>query len=223
MQAKEERDCGSIIKILYKFLTRGKPDAFKATLRLYYDMMSGKNDFEIIVPLDYTDLSMNNPQMVAFLSGFPNLTFSFSSPLGKIEALNLGLKEAAWDILVPVLDDMIPQVQDFDDIIVQNMARYFPDLDGVLHFNDGFRRHQGLITIQILGRKMFDYLGHLFHSDYSEYWCDKEFTDRVYALGKVKYLPQVIIKHCHKRNGVDMRKHPDHEVYRRRKALNYPV
>jgi len=128
------------MKILYKFLTRGKPDAFKETLSLYYDMMSGNNDFEVMVPLDANDKSMNNPKMIAFLSGFPNLTFSFTSPLGKIEALNLGLKEAIWDILIPVLDDMIPQVQDFDDIIVQNMTRYFPDLDGVLHFNDGYRR-----------------------------------------------------------------------------------
>jgi hypothetical protein len=218
-----ERNCSSSMKILYKFLTRGKPVIFFETLSLYYGLMSNRNDFEVMVPLDANDLTMNNPSMINFLSGVPDLTYSFTPNLGKIEALDLGLKEAAWDILVPVLDDMIPQVQDFDDIIVQNMTRFFPDLDGVLHFNDGFRRRPDLITIQILGRKMFDYLGHLFHSDYSEYWCDKEFTDRVYASGKVKYFPQVIIKHCHKRNGVDTRKHPDHEVYRRRKALNYPV
>ena len=211
------------MKILYKFLTRGKPDAFLETLSLYYDMMHGWNDFEVMVPLDANDLTMNNPNMIAILSSFPGLTYSFTPNLGKIEALNLGLKEANWDILVVVLDDMIPQVQDFDDIIAYNMERYFPDLDGVLHFNDGFRRRPDLITIQILGRKMFDYLGHLFHSGYSEYYCDKEFTDRVYATGKVKYLPQVIIKHCHKKNGIDTRHHPDRAVYRRRKALNYPV
>jgi len=211
------------MKILYKFLTRGKPDAFMETLSLYYDMMSNKNDFEIMVSLDANDLSMNNPRMIEFLSNCWNLTFSFTPNLGKIEALNLGLKEATWDVLVVVLDDMKPQVLNFDDIIVQNMTWFFPNLDGVLHFNDGYRRRPDIITIQILGRKMFDYLGHLFHSDYSEYYCDKEFTDRVYASGKVKYFPQVIIKHYHKKNGIDTRHHPDRAVYRRRKELNYPV
>ena len=210
------------MKIVYKLVTRGRPNLFKKNLSLFYERMSGHNEFEFLVPLDAGDLTMNNSSMKEFLSHFPHLSFDFFSPLGKIEATNLGLSDVEFDILVVLLDDMVPLVKDFDDIIVHHMNQYFPNLDGVLHFNDGYRRRQDLITIQIVGKQLFDYLGYLFHSDYLEYFCDREFTEVTYALNKVKYFPEVIIKHDHIPKKIDWKNHPDRAVFFRRQKLNFP-
>jgi hypothetical protein len=73
---------------------------------------------------------------------------------------------------------------------------YFPDLDGALHYSDGYQKNK-LITLSILGRKLYDYFGYIYHPDYKSLYCDNEFTQEVYRLDKVKYIDHVIIKHEH--------------------------
>ena len=76
------------------------------------------------------------------------------------------------------------------------MTENFPDTDGCVHFDDGYTHHQ-LITFSILGRKLYEHFGYIYHPDYKSLYCDNEFTQEVTRLGKVVYIDKVIVKHEH--------------------------
>lgn len=183
------------MKILYKFATRARPEIFKTVLERYYQMMSGKNPFEFIISVDADDLTMNNPEMIRYMTQKPNLKFFFGNSKTKIEAINADMEDAEFDILVVVSDDMIPRAVHFDDIIVNHMNQNFPNMDGALHYNDGCCGQDRTITFSIMGKKLYDYFGYIYHPDYASFYCDNEFTDVVRKLGKVKYFPQIIVQH----------------------------
>ena len=92
---------------------------------------------------------------------------------------------------------MIPQVDNWDDYIVTAMMEHYPDLDGCISFDDGHADKCGLITFSILGRKLYDHFGYIYHPDYKSLYCDQEFTEEVKRLDKVTYIDKMIIKHEH--------------------------
>jgi hypothetical protein len=220
------------MKIFYKYPTRNRPAWFKKTLQTYYDMKTIDIPCQFLVTLDEDDVSMNNKDMIEYLNQMEGLKYHFGKHSNKIEAINAGVDLVSdWDIVVLVSDDMIPIIEGFDKIIVEVMKIYFPDTDGALHFNDGLFGKDKTITLSILGRALYEQLGYLYHPDYKSFYCDNEFTDVVYQMGKVVYLPQVIIKHAwsggphsadelYKRNS--RMGAPDETTYKRRKAAGFP-
>jgi hypothetical protein len=119
----------------------------------------------------------------------------------KIDACNRDMDRAKdWNIVVLLSDDMIPQTTGWDVTILQAMSDNYSDTDGVLFFNDGFRKGD-LNTMCILGKKYYDRFGYLYHPDYVSFYCDDEFTQVGYLLGKQKYFDKVIFKHEHPGNG----------------------
>ena len=91
---------------------------------------------------------------------------------------------------------MFPRVTDWDKYISDSMTEHFPDLDGCVHFNDG-NTNGNLITFSILGRKLYENFGYIYHPDYKSLYCDDEFTHEVKRLDKEKYIDKVIITHEH--------------------------
>lgn len=91
---------------------------------------------------------------------------------------------------------MIPIVEGFDNIIRDKMKEYFPDLDGVLWFNDGNQKNK-LNTLWILGKKYYERFNYIYYPEYKSTWCDNEFMDVVNILKKQQYFDQTIIKHEH--------------------------
>jgi len=91
---------------------------------------------------------------------------------------------------------MIPKAWYWDVEIVNAMNQHFPDLDGCVHFNDGNTNGE-LITFSILGRKLYEHFGYIYHPDYKSLYCDDEFTQEVKRMGKEKYIDKVIISHEH--------------------------
>ena len=121
---------------------------------------------------------------------------NFNDSSNKIEAININIEGNDFDIVVCASDDMVPQVQNWDDEIATAMQMWFPDLDGCVHFDDG-NTHGKLITFSILGRKLYDHFGYIYHPDYKSLYCDDEFTQEVRRLGKEKYIDKVIVSHEH--------------------------
>ena len=76
------------------------------------------------------------------------------------------------------------------------MKQHFPDLDGCVHFDDGNTNGE-LITFSILGKKLYDHFGYIYHPDYKSLYCDDEFTQEVRSMGKEKYIDKIIISHEH--------------------------
>jgi hypothetical protein len=126
----------------------------------------------------------------------------FMSPnKSKIEACNANMNEIDWDwdIVVLVSDDMIPQVQGYDDVIRSHMT---PDTNRILWFNDGYQGEK-LNTLCVFGRRMYDHFGYLYHPDYKSLFCDTELTDlfRAELKDRCLYVPYCIIRHEHPGTG----------------------
>lgn len=215
------------MKLLIKYPTRQRPDKFKKTFERYYSMLSKKHDVEFVVSADADDLSMNNQSMRQFLLR-EHVSVSFGESKNKIEAINADMGDRKFDVLLLASDDMIPQIHDYDNIIIENMTRFFPNLDGALHFNDGFKPN--LNTLSIMGVNLYKHFGYIYHPDYVSLWCDNEYQDVVESMGKMVFINQVIIKHewtnytgkdpLHVKN--ESSYHTDRATFLRRKAAGFP-
>jgi hypothetical protein len=135
----------------------------------------------------------------------------YGNSTNKIEAVNADIANIQWpwDIVVIVSDDMVPQVKGYDDILRSHMIAKFSDTDGILWLNDGTQGNN-LNTISIMGRKMYNSFGYLYHPDYKSLFCDTEFTDlcKGSLASKCTYIPYMLIKHEHPGTGFPQRIDP---------------
>ena len=160
---------------------------------------------------------------------------NFDKDTDKISAINDHIEGRDFDIVICASDDMIPKAWYWDVEIANAMQKYFPDLDGCVHFNDG-NTNGDLITFSILGKKLYEHFGYIYHPDYKSLYCDDEFTQEVRAMGKEKYIDKVIISHEHwsipaseNHNETDMAVQKtlfysgrDQQVFEKRKSLGFP-
>jgi hypothetical protein len=153
----------------------------------------------------------------------------------KIEAVNADINSVPWqwDIVLLVSDDMIPLYNGYDDVIRNHMIAKFPDTDGIIWINDGTQGNN-LNTISIMGRKMYDSFGYIYHPSYRSLFCDTEFTDlcKGNLSSKCTYLPHMLIRHEHPGTGFPEKDdalykrnqqywHTDMETYISRKNYAY--
>ncbi len=217
------------MKFLFKYPTFRRPQWFKKTLQTYYSMLSGRHEYKFLITLNEDDETMINDAMKTFMESFSHLEYRLGNHQNKIAAINADMKDEDFDILFLVSDDMVPIVPGFDDVIAQAMEEYFPNLDGALHYNDDCCGKDRTITLSIMGKKLYDRFGYIYHPDYYSFFCDNEFTDEVRRMKKVQYFPEVIVKHdykgwggadeTYKRNSKLGR--PDEATYVRRKAAGF--
>lgn len=222
------------MKILVKFPTRGRPDLFFKTLDLYYNLADDKNKLFFLVSIDKDDPSMFNADINLKLLNYDNLQFIMGESSSKIDAVNrdMDLLEFDYDIILLASDDMIPQVQGYDSIIRDKMKNLYPDTDGILFFNDGYKNNE-LNTLCILGKKYYQRFNYIYYSGYKSLFADNEFMDVGYLLNRQTYIDQCIIKHEHPDNGFEgMSKdqihllnikyyHHDRELFEKRKSINF--
>lgn len=181
------------MKILFKFPTKNRPEKFFTVLDQYYAMIDDKDNFQFVISLDQDDAEL--PKYVKKLLTYPKLNFHIGLSRTKIEAINRDVElYQDWDVLVVVADDMIPQIQGFDNIIRSFMKKTYPDGDGVLFFNDGYTQ---LNTLPILGKKYYDRSGWIYYPGYISLYADNDFMERAKVLNKQTYVDMVIIKHEH--------------------------
>jgi hypothetical protein len=139
---------------------------------------------------------------VAHVAAYVNICYGRNT--SKIEAVNADMSsiEWQWDIVVLVSDDMVPKVKGYDDVLRSHMMANFADTDGILWVNDGTQGSK-LNTISIMGRKMYDSFGYIYHPAYKSLFCDTEFTDLCTGplASKCTYIPYVLIKHEHPGTG----------------------
>ena len=189
------------MKFLLQLPTLGRPQKLLDVLEKY-SMLSSKEHLLIFnINCDKYYLSMNNDEIISnihdIVDKYDHATANihFDEDTNKIGAINSHI-DGDFDILICLSDDMVPKIEKWDDIIAKNMDYFFPDTDGCLHFNYGNHGNK-LITLSILGRKLYEYFGYIYHPDYKSLYCDDEFTQEVYRLNKVQYIDKIIISHEH--------------------------
>lgn len=221
------------MNILVKFPTRSRPEKFAQTLNTY-QRLRATNNVRFLVTIDEDDRTMNNRQMLHNLSMWGNLEVDWNLRSGKIHAINSGVSERVdnYDIILLASDDMIPQLYGWDQIIIDEMHSRYPDLDGVLWFNDG-HVGQRLNTLVCCGRTYYKRFGYLYNPVYNAFWCDNEFMDVANILGKQTYIDRVIIEHQHPiwmgkgQDRLNMRDNQyynsDEAIYHERKQRNFDL
>lgn len=183
------------MKILVKLPSRLRPEKFVLALDKYISLSETNPQYLITLDSDDPKVGLYN----AIAQRYPNVIFDFGISGSKIAACNRGMnKTKDWDIVVLASDDMIPQVKGWDTKIIQAMETYFPDTDGVLHFDDGCQ-HSNCATLCIIGKKYYQRFGYLYNPKYISLWCDVEFTEVAIMLDRYKYMGDgnIIIKHFH--------------------------
>lgn len=219
------------MKLLIKFPTRGRFVKFYSVLMKYISLLSDVENTKFLITCDEDDNTMNNETVKNLLSKIENLTVVFGVSSSKIDAVNRDMEHTGdYDIILLASDDMVPQVKGYDNIIRNKMEENFPDTDGVLWFNDGFKKNQ-INTLCILGKKYYERFNYIYYPEYKSQWCDNEFTEVANILTRQKYFEDVIIKHEHPYwgfGGVDEIHHKntinepwDINLYKQRKELNF--
>jgi hypothetical protein len=186
--------------LLIKIPTRDRYERFFYALDQYYQLLSYNVSYHFVISCDLDDLVMNSERAIEKLKSYPNLSFYFGEGISKIEACNRDVdKHLDFDILILGSDDMIPIIKGYDEVIVSEMMKWFPDYDGVLHFNDGYNG-RNLNTLSIMGSKYYNRFGYIYFPKYSSFFCDNEFMEVSRLLNKMVYLDTVIIEHRHYKN-----------------------
>lgn len=227
------------MRILLKCPTRSRPDKVKATLRKYLVLANDPSAIGVAVSCDEDDGSMTRTsvqsELHSLLGQFAWHRIFFSPNKTKIQACNANMAEIdyPWDIVVLVSDDMIPQIQGWDNVLRSHMRAFFPDTNGLLWLNDGYQGDK-LNTLCIYGRKFYEELGYIYHPDYKSLFCDTELTDRCKTdlAPRCKYIPYCLIRHEHPGTGFAQTMDPlyarnqtywneDMHTYIRRKVYSY--
>jgi hypothetical protein len=183
--------------ILVKLPSRGRPQKLVDVLKKYIAYAEKPDRIIFLITLDSDDETADYNLKHRLEKLHKNVKVMIGKSGSKIKACNRDVdKFKKYDIIVLASDDMTPVEQGYDDIIRKNMREYFPDTDGVLFFNDGFRGRD-LNTMCILGKKYYDRFGYIYHPSYRSFFCDNEFMIVADKLNRQIYFEQVIFKHEH--------------------------
>ena len=182
------------LRILVKVSTLGRPEMLFKCLDSFVQNMSGKNSVFFCITCNLDDETMTDEVVGELKSRYENIKVFFGNHKSKIDAYNADLDNLDFDILVAASDDMVAVKKDYDRVISHCMSQYFPDADGVIWFEtcDGNQRTD---TLSVMGRRYFERFGCVYKSDYLGYYCDDEFTQVAFKLGRLKRIDCSII--CH--------------------------
>lgn len=216
-----------MLPLLIKFPSRSRPRLFAETFARWNAV---PEHVRFIVSLDRDDEDL--AAYLDFLRNKPNVQVFVGESDCKVAAINRDVERAdfPWSIIVPAADDMLPQRTDYAAEIARLMEHNYPDTDGVLHLNDG-RAGERCPTMPVLGRKFYDRFGRIFCDQYRSVYCDDDLGEVAKLLGKIVYVPEVLIKHEWLGGAYDVlaRRNEDRKLYdqdgatfQRRKAAGFP-
>ena len=183
-------------------------------LNLMNEKATDRNNINYLISIDSDDPTMT-PQVLDDAQNVSNVTIKSGKSHSKIHACNRDMEtNTGWDIVILVSDDMVPQLDGWDEILRQSMTKHFPDTDGALWFNDGYQPRT--CTLTVFGKAYYDRFGWLYHPDYHSLFCDNEQTEVGLSLGKLYYSEIVLFKHEHFANNSTVKRD---KLYDRNEAL----
>ena len=221
-----------MIDLLIKYPTRSRPELFKTILSEYVSKLSGKYNVKFIVSMDTNDNTCNNDRMRNFLDNIKqktNLEYYYGNSKNKIDACNRDIPSDGWKVCVLVSDDMTPRIHGYDRVIMEDMNRYFPNLDGALNYNCGGHAYPHVMVLSVIGNPYYKRFNYIYHPEYTSLFCDEEQTVVARSLNKIVDLDNKIITHDWNDVRDDLRKHTekfyqsDKVVFESRKQRGFPI
>jgi hypothetical protein len=161
----------------------------------------------------------NNPYRVGL---------TVTPPRGKVAAINHGIPENGWDILVVAADDMVPE-PGWDEEIRQD----FKDNPNswAINYNDDERlgkNWRDLITLPVMTNGCYRHFGWVYNPVYVSEYCDCEQTSVLSRSGRLVHINRSPIKHKWEIYQNDDLAHTnmavgqlDKETYAQRKAAGF--
>lgn len=168
------------MKILVNFATRSRPDKFLKRIKELNRMAARPHLVDILVKIDEDDETMKDMRPPA-----ENVRFALGRSKNKIDAINRDIT-GDFDILVNMSDDMVCKKHGWDEVLREVYREKGLKLSA--HFSDGTDVRDRLITMSIMGRKLYDFLGYVYHPSYISLWCDNEFMRVSQMLGCYEYF-----------------------------------
>ena len=222
-------------KILFKFTTKNRPEKFKKVLNNFFDKVGNIDNIILLVSVDSDDSTMLTDDINNFINNHPKksvIRFVVGEPMKKVPAHTRDIDLVGdWDIVMVIADDFVFNKENFADIIRKKMFEFFPDLDGVLNFWDGFRPDD-LCTHPVMGKKYYDRFNYIYNPIYKSFYCDNELTDVAKTLKLIVKLDEQIYVHNHfsvnnqmdeqdKKNQLDW--DYDEKLYKKRLSENFQI
>lgn len=186
------------MKILFKFASRSRPQKFLSCIKNIQENIHSDN-YHILGTFDLDDLTMNNETVISKLKEIKNFTYIFGHSKNKINAINRDMDLInEWDILICFSDDMLFVCKNFDEMIRNDFKNYFPELDGVLHYNDS-KQGANCMTMSIMGRKYYELDNFIYDPNFESLWCDVVAQEVAMKRNKYKYMGDevVLFNHLH--------------------------
>lgn len=222
------------MKILFKYPSRSRPQKFFQGLDNIAALCKSYQ-YDVLATLDEDDPSMNNGYVKEHLKQYPEVRTIYGLSKNKIHACNRDMENAPYfDILILMSDDMVFLKDGFDKIIVDNMKKYFPDTDGMLHMPDSHGKWE-LSVLSIMGRKYYQRFNYIYHPSYESLWADNEYTEVARILNSWRFVPIRIYDHFHhiwglsEPDALNVRNDrtelyvKDNQTYINRKAINFGI
>jgi hypothetical protein len=203
------------MRILVNFASRSRPIKMFNCLENLRQYSAVKN-YMVLLKLDVDDYSCNNDTVKEQLKYFPEVQTEWGYSESKVAAINRNIGSALemWDILINFSDDQLFLAKGFDEIIINDMKEWFPDLDGFLHYPDS---HAGkkVPVMSIIGRKYFERTNEVYYNKYQTWYADDDAMMVAKKLRKYKFIDTKIYDHFHFRN----KKAEMDDLYRRNEAI----
>lgn len=219
------------MKILFKLVSRSRPQRFFNTMNNLHSMIADKENFHVLCTLDNDDTTMNNQEVKDKINEYAYTTVIWGKSHSKIDAFNRDMEEiTGWDILVAVSDDMLFTVYGFDNLIREAFRCNAPDTDGLFHFLDNDAK-TAVPVLYIAGRKYYERDLFIYNPIYWSVFCDNESMMIAKIRNRYFYTGIQIINHLNPAYGhlprdeqfnkqQDMWGH-DERIYNRRFANNF--
>lgn len=176
--------------ILFNFASRSR--AHKFNIQVYTIRQLCSQPFTILAKVDDDD-----PQRDQY--DLSNATHVPGLSESKIHAINRGVPESGWDIIVDIADDMVFTKKGFDNVIRQHCGPddflLFPEKYAVSQSNKG--RNELIVIMLCMGFDYYQRDKQLFHPAFKSLFCDNFATNLAKIRKRLKTVNEDIFYHAH--------------------------
>lgn len=129
------------------------------------------------------------------LRAFRKMPLFITEPIGLPRSTNLLAFQTDAEVLIMASDDIVMRTKNWD-LRMDEEAQKYPDGIYCMWFDDGHYREK-LCTFPIVSRRWADTLGYLYPPMFERLYCDQYVMDVARRLGRLNYIPDVLMEHLH--------------------------